>query len=110
MVEGAQLEIVYTPKGPSFIEQSAKIILDNFKERHRLLKGLIQDGYAGIAMKLGHIVGKATFVNVHKGPCFLLIGTNLLLERLPELRVCLRMAEEFFYGSVQDVRERTEPR
>ena len=48
---------------------------------------------AGIAMKSGHIVGKATFVSVHNGPCFLLIGTNLLLERLAELRVCPRMAE-----------------
>ena len=61
-------------------------------------------------MKSGHIVGKATFVNVHNGLCFLLIGTYFLLVRLPDLRVCLRMAEEFFYGSVQEVRERTEPR
>ena len=53
---------------------------------------------AGIAMKSGHIVGKATFVNVHNGPCFLLIGSNLLLERLPELSVCPRMAEEFYTG------------
>ena len=51
---------------------------------------------AGIAMKSGHIVCKATFVNVHNGPSLLLIGTYLLPERLPELRVCLKVAEEFF--------------
>jgi len=39
---------------------------------------------AGIAIKSGHIVGKATFVNVHNGPCLLLIGTYSFAGSKPD--------------------------